>query len=534
MRCLRVLLLASSAFDGQAASAAGTRALRTDSNAELHEYLRLLLAANIPFDVLGHHELRIDHILKGSAIAYASIILTIPYRRLSSQTIDIIRTVSHDHGVSVLAAADRVGGALKEVFGIADIAGKRFCLPCRVSKTEFLRDLPGIPADFALGPGLRIPIQRHGLRKHPRRYVTAHLDKLTAQPFFYLKTRAAPGTRVLATIQGTADPAIYAYTFGKARNYFIAVQASRFLAQPSPLHRIVTACLKGNSGWGMAAINLEHTMVLRMDDPGTCERVYLRGYDTRLLDAEDWRGMVEVLESFDARLSVMYVPLWVDDGSAANGRLFVEGRDITPRRPGAQYPSKDVRFVRRLPDGSDRTYDYAAEFSALQETQASGRVDIESHGLNHLDPHLDHWLAAEDRYANYEWFHEFRHVVQDRDVAEADQVRILRRGAELIRAYFGAAPCAVTPSGHHQSRTTERLAHSLGYRLFSSDWQSIDKHGTVLRNDKIPALFFESTAPTPEALSAGFPVVGVFHDYDIARHGVSWLAESLAAWKAAG
>jgi hypothetical protein len=355
-----------------------------------------------------------------------------------------------------------------------------------------------------------------------------------AQVLSYMKVNVNRSVEIIATMAHARDIAVGKYRYGKGVNYYIALQSDSFLDRFSSLYRLVREFIRENSGTGMVEMNLENTLVLRMDDPGTCERVYLNGFDTRLMGKEEWEGMTAILKEQQATVSVMYIPFWVDDANGKNGRLFVKSHEIKERRKGAVYESKDVTFMRERKDGTVTVYDYPREFLALKDALSSGVVDVESHGLTHVDPDLDKWARTEDRYWNRKWYHEFRHVYDNRDVAEEELVRITRESAQKLVQLFGISPTTITPSGHEQSMKAEPIAYAHGYKLFSSDYNAFSKHGIIIRNSKLRSVFFELTQPDSSFSEAGCPVVGVFHDFDIVKRGLVWLAEVLRDWKEKG
>src|SRR5713101_56685 len=71
---------------------------------------------------------------------------------------------------------------------------------------------------------------------------------------------------------------------------------------------------------------LERSLVLRMDDPGGAQNVYLRGWTYPKLTESEWGALGADLRRRNGRLSVCYVSGWVDDGDAARGTLEVGGR----------------------------------------------------------------------------------------------------------------------------------------------------------------------------------------------------------------
>ena len=502
---------------------------------EIEDYIELLSACNITFDIKYHDELSFDDIISNEWINYSTIILTLPEKQLSEENINTIKKVSHDFGVSIIASYNRTNKRTKQLFGIDRIKGRRFSFPCTISIYKNKLIDSRIESEIKLGDGWKIPLQRWGLRRHPIRYIKQHFKKFYEQVFFYMKVEALPGAESLSVIKGTTAPAILRYQYGKAMNFYIALHSDFFLDRFNSLHRIVREFIRQNSGSGMVSFDLADTMVLRMDDPGTCERVYLKGYDTKILGKEDWKRMLELLRKYRAKLSVMYVPLWVDDGNLENGRLFIKGKEVTDRKGGAIYHSKDVSFVKNNGNNNKLAYDYVREFDALKEGLISGNIDIESHGLTHVDTNLDRWLDAKDRYSNLNWYiSEFRHVCDNQDSAEEEQAQVLQESARKIEEFFGISPSAIAPSGHEQSKDSEQIAHANGYKLFSSDYNSIYSKGPVIRNDKIRSIFFEQTKPDFSFSHSGYPLIGVFHDDDIVKRGMEWLDEIIKGWKEKG
>src|SRR5262249_61372960 len=90
---------------------------------------------------------------------------------------------------------------------------------------------------------------------------------------------------------------------------------------------LVKHLLIAGSPASVAWLDFEGCLVLRMDDPGGAQNVYLRCWASRKLGEEDWAALGEVLGRRQARLSIGYVSGWVDDGDSFRGRLTVAGRD---------------------------------------------------------------------------------------------------------------------------------------------------------------------------------------------------------------
>lgn len=534
MRRIKILLLTSRKLLKPDTRVLGDTPFSPFGDPEVEDWIELLSANNMPFDIKYHDELSVDTIRCNNAINYSTIILAMPGRELTKENISVLIQASDDFGISLIASYNRLHRKILHLFGIVKIQSRRIRFPCSaiIDTTQF--NDPRIEREIVLGDGYKIDFERWGFWRNPSRYLKKHFKRLWEQVWLYMKVKISPKATPLAFVKGTLDPAIVKYTNGKAANYYVAFHSDFYLDRFTSLHRIMREFLRDNSGWGMAEFNLENTMVLRMDDPGICEKVYLKGYIFRNLIKEDWRGIIEVLKSHKAMLSVMYTPCWVDDANYDNGRLFVNAREIKTREKGAIYDSKNVIFVKTNHTNHPLRFDYTAEFLALRELAHTGQVDIESHGLIHLEGNLNRWLHAKDRYTNPAWYiSEFRHVFDNRARSGIEQKKVLQESAKLINDFFSLSPSTVTPSGHEQSIDSERIAHDIGYKLFSSDINSILKDDVVIRNDKIKSIFFEITKATHCFSESGYPVVGVFHDYDIIKRGIDWLKGILKSWQEA-
>lgn len=534
MRRFKVLLLTSKEFLKPGADMIGEGPTYPFGDNELEDYVELLSASNIPFDFKYHDDLSFADIISDGVVNYSTIFMSLSEKSMSNGTIDILKKTSHEFGVSIIAAYDRIGPKTMEFFGIDRVNCKRYRLPCVIAVDPTKVNDSKIGSEITFGDGWKITLQKWGFRRHPIRYMKLHLKKFWEQVFSYLKVEITTDTEVLAFIKGRLDPAILKYHYGKAVNYYISLQADHYLDRFNSMHRIIRELVNKNSGWGMVSINLENTMILRMDDPGSCERVYLKGYDTRILGKEDWHNILRLLKKNHAKLCIMYVPLWLDDANPKNGNLFIKGREITNRKEGMTYYSKDVIFIKRNGDNDNRTYDYHSEFLAIKEGIFMGCLDIESHGLTHVDTHVDRWYRARDRYKNLKWYHEFRHVHDNCDSRENEQSKLLKESAKAIKEVWDIIPTSVAPSGHEQSRNSERIAHDAGYKLFSSDYNTVIKNDMIIKNDKIKSVFFESTRVNSSITKAGYPIVGVFHDYEIVNRGLAWLDSGLNSWTKAG
>jgi len=531
---LKVLLLTSKSIFPHNTRVLGDTPLSAFGDSELEDYVELLSLSNIAFDIKYSDEFSFEDIVCDNVIHYSTLVIALPAGELSASNCNVIKKISGEFGVSVIASFDRINESMISLFGIKRIICRKYRFPCAITINEKIVAGLIVEPEIKLGIGFKLNLLKGGFRRNPLEYFKKQIRAVWTQVWTYSKIETVSEAEHIAVIKGTQDPAIVKYKYGKATNYYIALESDSFLDEFNSLHKIIKEIIISNSGWGMSSIDLENTMILRMDDPGTSERVYLKGYDAVLMSKKEWQEITGLLRKYQAGLSVMYVPLWVDDGNTDNGRLFIKNKEIENRLPGGVYKSREVCFIKK--DNSDDTkkYDYISEFEALQDAVLSGLVDIESHGLTHIDPDLNLWLKANDRYTNRKWYSEFKHLKSNKDCTEAEQSRIAIESARLIEELFAISPTAITPSGHNQSSNSEEMAHKSGYRIFSGDYNSFEVNGLIMRNDKFQSVFLDKTVSNDSFSKAGYPVVGVFHDYDIVKGGAKWLEKVIKDWKNKG
>ena len=533
MRALRVLILASKQCLRKNSKIIGIAPDSIFFNKEVENYIELLTCMNVAHDIKYHNQLSSNEIIDEHKVKYSSIIVAVPGNELSDATSRLLQKVSYDHGVSIVASYDRINGITQELFGIKCCRGKRICYPLTLSVIE--NNNLNIDKNSKIKIVERVKgLLPWSIKLHRLRYLIKLVKLILFKGSPYLKVETSPGTKKIAVFSKKNTPAILSCKYGKATNYYICVHSDIMLANHNNFHKIFSGFIVQNSGWGMVRFNLEKSMVLRMDDPGTCERVYLKGYDSEILKRTDFEEIVSVLQTHKAKMSVMYVPVWVDDGNLENGQLALNGKSVKRRIKGARYESKNVVFHKKSDNQNTKIYDYVSEFEGLKESISTGLIDIESHGLTHVDTLLEKWLEAKDRYTNPKWYHEFRHMNEDRDCTDFEHIDILQNSAKKIEKYFGITPSTITPSGHMQSRNSDVLALTNGYKLFSSDYTSLKKNGVVLRNSKLRSVFLSGTKPIGFLVNSGYPVIGVFHDYDIANNGADWLNQIIKDWKEIG
>jgi hypothetical protein len=273
------------------------------------------------------------------------------------------------------------------------------------------------------------------------------------------------------------------------------------------------------------------TVVLRMDDPGGAENVWNAGWNYPKLDAGQWAGIGRTLRRYKARLSVFYVPGWVDDGDPSRGTLTVGGRAVA-RRPGAVHPSPRIAYTDRTGHAPGRVYDGRAEFRAIQRLRKTGLAEVELHGYAHVNPDSARWARAPDRYSSSAWFRELGHSEAPVLARLGARRHPLARGLAALQDQFQVTPTTLVAPGDVFTVEAVERAAKLGVRLMSSYYTAIRADGRLAWSQHVCAPYLNTASK--KWLAGGLPVVGYFHDKDVADGGVAWLADSLAQWRRAG
>lgn len=233
-------------------------------------------------------------------------------------------------------------------------------------------------------------------------------------------------------------------------------------------------------------------LVLRLDDPGASVREHLGWWRHGPVPGETWEALWRDLDGF-GRVSLFCCPAWVEaDGSV------VDSRERNPR-----------------------------EWAAVDEGVRRGAADLECHGFTHLHPDLDRWLADPARHEDERWYREMWPPNEPAEPPAERQAEIVARW----QAACGPGTTLVAP-GEAWGANTLRAARARGLRLFNS-W------GVCRLDAPAPAWSRGVGSPyldeaDPGWFDAGLPVVGYWHDRDMALHGPGWCTEHLGRWRDAG
>lgn len=318
---------------------------------------------------------------------------------------------------------------------------------------------------------------------------------------------------------------------GRARFICLGFQSSEARDAEGVFTEILKEILISESREPVAWYELSNTLLLRMDDPGSAQRVYDRNLNAQTLDHEGWSAIGEILREHGARLSVGYVPAWVDDGEPSYGRLFVKGAQVA-RVPGKAHPSRHVRYERKEKGQALEVFDQEQEFLALNKLIAQGIASAELHGYTHVFPDKKAWLEAGDRYTNVSWFREFGRSATQYAAQLPAAEHPLEKGMKLFTEQFHRSPSTLIFPGEEFTVNAVKRAWQTGIRMIGSYYLAMPICDQLCWNHYICSPYLDRAHPS--FFDHALPVVGYFHDFDITQKGIGWFSAHLDAWVAAG
>lgn len=241
----------------------------------------------------------------------------------------------------------------------------------------------------------------------------------------------------------------------------------------------------------LAVPDMRGLMVLRLDDPGAAVKRYLASWSHPDVSPAAWASLWQTLG--EGRVSVFCCPGWVDEA----------GEVVASRRASP------------------------AEWEALDDGVRRGRADLECHGYTHMDPRRAEWRDAPDRAESAHWYREMWPPGLPVEPPVGAQQEIVRRWQEAC----GPGTTLVAP-GEAWGLNTIEAARRQGLSLFNS-W------GICRLDRPVPTWSVGVGSPYLDGadgawLAGGLPVVGYWHDRDMAIHGPGWAPAQLAAWRDCG
>jgi hypothetical protein len=287
--------------------------------------------------------------------------------------------------------------------------------------------------------------------------------------------------------------------------------------------------------WGSLApvawLDLEGSLVLRMDDPGGAQNVYNRSWYYPKLRESEWQKISANLKKRNGRLSVGYTIGWVDDGDNTRGLLKVAGR-VPNRIPGRVYPSPLVTYLDLNGHQPGTYHDYESEFRGIQILRKAGLGDVELHGYTHMHPNSTLWAKAPDRYETTSWYREFGSHTMAAIASRPLTEHPLALGISAFQQYFQVHPTTMINPGDEWTNEVVEFALNLGIQFVSSYYLALRNKNRFCWAQHVCAPYLDE--PDSAWFDAGLPVVGYFHDYDLAHKGIDWMSKWLDRWQESG
>jgi hypothetical protein len=339
----------------------------------------------------------------------------------------------------------------------------------------------------------------------------------------------APGTVPWATLAGA--PVIAARRVGRGAVATLAFHPSRIRDEDGAGTALLRHLLIWGSELPVAWLDLEGSLVLRMDDPGGAQNVHFKSWSYPKLGEQAWAALGTELQRHNARLSIGYVAGWVDDGDEARGSLEVDGRRPA-RAPGQVYPSPLVKYFDRAGNAPGRLQDYEAEYRGIQALRAAGRGDVELHGYTHFHPDTLSWARAADRYEAETWYREFGASAAAALSARPAVEHPLALGIAALESYFRTRPTTLICPGDQWTNAALERALDLGLWLVGSYYLAVSDGHRFCWCQHVCAPYLDE--PDAAWFAAGLPVVGYFHDREVALEGAGWVGRWLDRWRECG
>jgi hypothetical protein len=149
-----------------------------------------------------------------------------------------------------------------------------------------------------------------------------------------------------------------------------------------------------------------------------------------------------------------------------------------------------------------------------------------------MHPDTAAWAAAPDRYDDIGWYRELGARAEPYLAQLPGEAHPLARGIAAIERDFGVRPSTLICPGDAWTQSALDTALSLGIQAVSSYYFALRHDDRFCWSQHICAPYLDE--PDAVWFDSGLPVVGYFHDADLAQHGVDWLARQLDRWSAAG
>jgi hypothetical protein len=175
------------------------------------------------------------------------------------------------------------------------------------------------------------------------------------------------------------------------------------------------------------------------------------------------------------------------------------------------------------------------EFHGIQALRTAGLGDVELHGYTHIHPDTEAWARAPDRYEGgpaLSWYRELGTAAHATLAARPLEQHPLALGVAALQHYFHVCPTTLVCPGDQWTPEVPERALDLGLQLVGSYYLAMRQGDRFCWTQHVCAPYLNE--PNPAWFDAGLPVVGYFHDRELALEGVDWISRWLDHWQAAG
>jgi len=458
-------------------------------------YLDLLILNAIPYDIIWidkketYNKLKFNH----KTTSHSLIILASDGRKLPKEIINSIKK-ANANGINIISDISSLDDAL-------------------LNYLKIKRSSESFPVD-----SLEILENHNVIAFHSR----------------YVRGIKSDNGRLYAKFND--KPIVIEIPKGKGKNYILGVTGGELFKQYDFFHKFLRDLIITVSSKGLIYYSSDSKAILRMDDPGSSHRIWLNSpkYDSIDYDIpfSKWMDIIKILKKQNAKMSIMYTPIFVDDGEENLGKLFYEGKEVLKRKCGNQFLSKEIMYIKKNPPV---IFDFKKSYEAIKYGLRVKVFEIQLHGYSHLTENINEWCNSGDKKTNVLWLSEYYDAINKKEIDFNEQKKRLKDSYEIIEKLFGKYPDIFSPPAHFYSdKTLEALQligipfmHSLVFYKISPE--------KIIEMDEIKSAWAHiSIGARANLIKVGYPVVLGFHDWDFKKHSTNWFNDYLNDWKRKG
>jgi hypothetical protein len=177
-------------------------------------------------------------------------------------------------------------------------------------------------------------------------------------------------------------------------------------------------------------------------------------------------------------------------------------------------------------------HDYGSEYRGIQALRQHGLADVELHGHTHMHPDSFSWAQAADRYESVSWFRELGKPAEECISSLPSEQHPLALGAAALQYYFKTRPTTLICPGDQWTNHALERALDLDLQMVSSYYLAVRYRQRFCWAQHVCTPYLDQ--PAASWFDSGLPIIGYFHDRDLALEGVEWMGQALDNWQEAG